>query len=81
MADSAPDSKLRSYGALAAFIVLLVAAAFAAKGFGLFELTDRKQLADAIQRVQDVRGIAIWFVLAYALIAGLGLPATFLTLA
>ncbi|MEO7359627.1 MAG: DUF547 domain-containing protein [Gemmatimonadaceae bacterium] len=81
MADSAQDSKVRSYGALAAFVLLLVAAAIAAKSFGLFELTDRKQLADAIQRVQDVRGISVWFVLAYAIIAGLGLPATFLTLA
>jgi len=81
LADSAPNSKFRTYGALAAFILLLVAAAIAAKSLGLFELTDRKHLADAIQRVQDVRGIAVWFVLAYALIAGLGLPATPLTLA
>ncbi|MEO7363301.1 MAG: VTT domain-containing protein, partial [Gemmatimonadaceae bacterium] len=81
MADSAANSKFRTYGALAAFVLLLVAAAITAKSLGLFELTDRKHLAEAIQRVQDVRGIALWFVLAYALIAGLGLPATPLTLA
>jgi uncharacterized membrane protein YdjX (TVP38/TMEM64 family) len=81
LADGAKHSNIRTYGALAAFIVLLVAAALIAKSLGLYALTDRKHLADAIQRVQDVRGIAVWFVLAYALIAGLGLPATPLTLA
>ncbi|MEP7344094.1 MAG: DUF547 domain-containing protein [Gemmatimonadaceae bacterium] len=81
MAASAQNSNLRTYGGLAAFILLLVAAAIAARSLGLFELTDRKQLADAIQRVQDVKGITVWFVLAYALVAGLGLPATPLTLA
>ncbi|MEP6781879.1 MAG: DUF547 domain-containing protein [Gemmatimonadaceae bacterium] len=81
MASVAQKSNLRTYGALAAFVLLLVAAAITAKSLGLFELTDRKHLADAIQRVQDVKGITVWFVLAYALIAGLGLPATPLTLA
>lgn len=81
MAAGAGRPSLRSYGALAAFILLLVAAAVAAKSLGLFELTDRRQLADVIQRVQGVKLIGVWFVLAYALIAGLGLPATPLTLA
>ncbi len=81
MAVDAQKSNARSYGALAAFIVLLVAAAIAAKSLGLFELTDRKHFADAIQRVQGVRGIAVWFVLAYALVGGLGIPVTPLTLA
>lgn len=72
---------LRSYGALAAFILLLVAAVVTARSLGLFELADRERLADAIQRVQGVKLIAVWFVLAYALVAGVGLPATPLTLA
>ncbi|MDQ6613077.1 MAG: DUF547 domain-containing protein [Gemmatimonadota bacterium] len=81
LAAGTEKSNLRTYGALAAFVLLIVAAVIAAKSLGLFDLTDRKQLTDAIQRVQGVKGIAIWFVLAYALIAGLGLPATPLTLA
>jgi uncharacterized membrane protein YdjX (TVP38/TMEM64 family) len=81
VADDLQHSNLRTYGALAAFVVLLLVSAITAKSFGLFALTDRQHLADAIKRVQNVRGIAVWFVLAYALIAGLGLPATPLTLA
>ena len=71
----------RSYGALAVLVLLILAAALVARSLGLFELSDRTHLANAIRRVQGVKAIGVWFVLAYAVMAGIGLPATALTLA
>ena len=71
---------MRSYGGLILLAVVIVAAVLLARAFGLFELSDRVQLAAAIHGVREISGIGVWFVLVYAITSALGLPATPLTL-
>ncbi len=66
---------------LALLAAIIAGAAVAAWRFGFFELRDPKRLADAIARVRGIRAVEPLFVLAYALIAAVGLPAAPLTLA
>ena len=65
----------------AILIGILLAATLLAWKFGFFQLRDPKRLAEAVRRARDVRFIAPLFVVSYAVIAGMGLPATPLTLA
>ena len=66
---------------LALLAAIIAGAAVAAWRLGFFELRDPKRLADAIARVRGIHGVEPLFVLAYALIAAVGLPAAPLTLA
>ena len=61
--------------------LLLTAAALVAWKLGFFALRDPRQLAAAIRRARETRGIVPLFVATYALIATFGLPALPLTLA
>ena len=65
----------------AILIGILVGTTLLAWKFGFFALRDPKRLAEAVRRARDIRLIAPLFVVSYAVIAGLGLPATPLTLA
>jgi uncharacterized membrane protein YdjX (TVP38/TMEM64 family) len=66
---------------VALLVALLTAAALVAWRLGLFELRDPQRLAAAVRRAHQVRAIVPLFVLAYAVVAAVGLPATPLTLA
>ena len=84
-AGSAPASNAepsrKRWLRLALLGAIIAGAAVAAWRLGFFELRDPKRLADAIARVRGIHGVEPLFVLAYALIAAVGLPAAPLTLA
>ena len=65
----------------AILIGIVLGAAVLAWRFGFFELRDPRRLAEAVRRARDIRLIAPLFVATYAVVAGMGLPATPLTLA
>src|SRR4051812_15237009 len=56
-----------------------IALAFAWK-LGFFGLTDRAALGVTIERARSLRNVGLFFVLAYGLAAGIGVPATPLTI-
>ncbi|MEP6992340.1 MAG: TVP38/TMEM64 family protein [bacterium] len=66
---------------LGLLVAVIAGAAVGAQRLGFFDLHDPKRLAATIRSVRDVRGIEPLFVLAYGLIASVGLPAFPLTLA
>ncbi|MEO5816377.1 MAG: TVP38/TMEM64 family protein [Gemmatimonadaceae bacterium] len=66
---------------LAILAGVIAGAAFGAQRLGFFDLRDPQRLAEAIRKVRQVRGIVPLFIVAYGLIASLGLPGFPLTLA
>lgn len=66
---------------LAALAAVLVLAGWGAHRLGIAELGDAERLADAIGRAREVPAVGVLFVVAYAVAAGFGLPATAFTLA
>jgi uncharacterized membrane protein YdjX (TVP38/TMEM64 family) len=48
---------------------------------GFFGLTDRVALSETIERARSMRNLSLLFVITYALAAGIGVPATPLTIA
>lgn len=65
----------------AILMVIVIGAVLVAKHAGWFALSDRHQLAAAVSRAREYRGIVPGFVAVYALVSTFGLPATPLTLA
>ncbi len=78
---SAESSKALRWGKLALLAAVIGGAAFGAQRLGFFDLRDPQRLAAAIRHVRQVRFIEPLFVIAYGIIASLGLPAFPLTLA
>ena len=60
---------------------MLAAVLLSAWRYGLFAMHDRARLAEAIEAVRGARFLALGFVVAYAIGAAAGVPATPLTLA
>ena len=66
---------------LAVLALMLAGVGYGAHRLGILELRDPQRLAEAIRSVRDVPALPVLFVLAYALAATIGLPATAFTLA
>jgi uncharacterized membrane protein YdjX (TVP38/TMEM64 family) len=74
------DHQVSPLRVAAIVVVLGIALAFAWK-IGLFGLSDRAALAATIERARSMRYLSLAFVGTYAIAAGIGVPATPLTLA
>ena len=79
--SSPGGTRTRQLIKLLALVLFLAVAVLVAWRLGFFALRDPRRLAAAIRQARQIRGIGPLFVVAYALIATLGLPAFPLTLA
>jgi uncharacterized membrane protein YdjX (TVP38/TMEM64 family) len=66
---------------LAVLALILGGAGYGAHRLGILELSDPRRMAEAIRSVREVPALPVLFVVAYALAATIGLPATVFTLA
>jgi uncharacterized membrane protein YdjX (TVP38/TMEM64 family) len=75
------DPRRGAAGKLLVLLVLIVAAWFAARAFGLFDAFEPARLAEQVRSARAVSWAPAVFVLVYIGVTTLGLPATPLTLA
>lgn len=80
MTSPAPGKKLLSLVRLAIIPAIVIVALLIAWRTGYFEMDRRQSLLDTVQRLRLQDGIQIWFVLTYAVLITLSVPATVATL-